>query len=857
MTRFLTLTTAATLCFTPGSEASDKMPKAILKTSDGWRIETQQSLLEIKAYEGGYASQVYYGPKAGAVVNAEGYGMNEVSTRGGAVPERPVLELVFADGCRDTVLSFTKAEPLEIDGLPALRLDLTDKQYGLEVSSYYRVIAGQDIIEKWMVVRNGSDEKVLIENAQSGALGLPTDEYDLIHYSGTWGNEFVVERTKLTPGTKSIEVRTFREMKSPWFALRPHGEEDAEKGSVWFGGLKASCNWRMDFNKAYHGPVQISGGHNFWDTTWTLDSGEEFTTPKIVFGYTSEGMDGSADRMHQYIRHQVLPENFREKPRPVLYNSWYSTHFGVTVENQIALAEVAKEIGVELFVVDDGWFKGRTKDSTGLGDWTIDKERFPEGLKNLIQRINDMGMDFGIWVEPEMVNPDSDLYRAHPDWVLHYPKRERLTARNQLMLNLAREDVYEYLLKSLDDLLKENNIKFIKWDANRSVSEPGWPDAPKEMQREVRIRFVENLHRLFAELRKRHPDVIFENCASGGGRVDMGMMTYTDQNWISDISGGVERLSIQRGYLQAYPANTMVSWVLGDSHYGGQEGVPLSFQFHAAMCGVLGVGDTITKWTPEQRAEARGQIEKYKELRETIQNGRPYTLRSSDETGQEAVQYVKGDESVLFLFNVYNTMLRRTSSASASRNIKLKGLDPEATYVISNGFYGSYTGETLMTIGLPWFLTEEKTSAMLVLKKGRNLMTNARLASVTSAAAGHEGAKAMDGDPSTFWHSDWQVGAKPQPHELVVDLGETVSASGFYYLPRQNGSNGRIGRYEVLASDDGENWSAPFLTSEFNGSSSEKFVKFEQAKRARYFKFRILTEVNGLDLSSVAALGLF
>lgn len=829
----------------------------ITQEGSQWRLQSEESTLIVKATPGAQASPVYFGPHVDSVQTIEDYSVAEVSTRGGWVPERPMLEVIFADGCRDTVLTFQKGEKLEINGQASLRLDFRDDTYGLEVSSYYRLLPEEDMVEKWITVRNKSSEKVVIENAQSGALGLPKDEYDLVHFSGTWGNEFVVEQARLTPGTKSIEVRTFREMKSPWFALRPHGEKAPANGQVWFGALVASLNWRMDFNKSYHGSLQLSGGHNFWDTTWTLDPEEEFTTPKIVFGYSSDGMDGVAQRMHRYVREQILPENFRQKPRPVLYNSWYSTHFGVTEENQLALAEVAKEIGVELFVVDDGWFKGRITDKTGLGDWTIDKERFPQGLGNLIKRINEMGMDFGIWVEPEMVNPDSDLYRAHPDWVLHYPKRERLTARNQMMLNLAREDVYEYLLTSLDALLSENNIKFIKWDANRSVSEPGWPDASPEVQRELRIRFAHNLHRLLAELRKRHPDVMFENCASGGGRIDLGMMSYTDQNWISDISAGVERLSIQRGYLQAYPQNTMVSWVLGDCHYGGQEGIPLSFQFHSSMCGVLGVGDTITKWTEEERATASAMIETYKKHRDTIQNGTVHHLRSADQTGQEALQYNGSEESVIFLFNVYNTMMRRTTAASSSQNIKLKGLDPAATYIVSNGFYGSYTGETLMNAGLPWFLTEEKTSAMLVLRKGKTLMTDARLASVTSEAAGNEGAKALDGNPATFWHCSWETGSESLPHELVIDLAQNAESKGFYYLPRQNSSNGRIGKYQIFSSEDGRNWSEVVHEGSFDNSPAEKTETFAAPVKGRFFKVKILTEANGRDFSSIAEIGFF
>jgi alpha-galactosidase len=292
--------------------------------------------------------------------------------------------------------------------------------------------------------------------------------------------------------------------------VRPGDESEDTSGAAWFGTLQYSGNWRIDFDKVFNGRLQIVGGINFWDTNWDLKAGTTFETPKFIIGYTRSGSEGAAQNLTAYIRKIILPKQWRNKLRPVLYNSWYATTFNVNEEQQLALAKIAKEIGVELFVIDDGWFKGRNGDHAGLGDWTVDKKKFPDGLQPMIKKINDMGMDFGIWVEPEMVNPNSDLYRAHPDWVFNFPHRTRHEGRNQLMLNLAREDVYQYLLKSLSALLSENNIKFIKWDHNRTLSEPGWPDAPVAEQREVRIRYINNLYRLIDALRSRFPDVQFE-----------------------------------------------------------------------------------------------------------------------------------------------------------------------------------------------------------------------------------------------------------------------------------------------------------------------------------------------------------
>jgi alpha-galactosidase len=323
----------------------------------------------------------------------------------------------------------------------------------------------------------------------------------------------------------------------------------------------------------------------------------------MVIGYANNGLTGASQRMHRYICERLLPAKFRDRPRPILYNSWYATGFDVNEKHQLALAAVAKEIGVEMFVIDDGWFKGRVNDRGGLGDWTVDKNKFPSGLKPMIDKINAMGLDFGIWVEPEMVNPNSDLYRAHPDWVFHYPKRVRHEQRNQLMLNLAREDVYNYLLDSMTNLLKENNIKFIKWDRNRALTEPGWPDAPADMQREARIRYTHNLYRLIETLRERFPDVWFESCSGGGGRSDLGMLGRMDQTWVSDDTDPVNRILIQYGYLHAFPARTMVSWITHED-WGGIR-PSLEYRFHVAMAGVLGIGFDITKWTPRNAKPRR------------------------------------------------------------------------------------------------------------------------------------------------------------------------------------------------------------------------------------------------------------
>ncbi|MEW6237865.1 MAG: alpha-galactosidase [Candidatus Omnitrophota bacterium] len=693
----------------------------------GWIIQTNSSTYQTAIASDGAVIPIYYGPTANFLeldgaplkVNPKvGSAVREVPFRGGYVRQIPAVEVVYADHTRDADLIYQSSAILEIDGRPALRIDLKDPEYGLRVSSYIRVIAEKDILEKWLVLKNAGEEKILIENAQSGSIQLPKGEYDLFHLSGQWGREFMLQRARLTPGVKTIQQRDFVGHENPpWFAAAPAEEISETSGGVWFGSLAWSGNWRLDFEKVLWGDVQICGGINFWDSSWTLDPGEEFATPKIVFGYAPDGLGGASLRMHEYIKRDVMRPAFRDAMRPVLYNSWYATTFNVNEEQQLALAKSAKEIGVELFVIDDGWFKGRNDDRAGLGDWTVDKNKFPNGLQPMIQKINDLGLDFGLWVEPEMVNPDSDLYRAHPDWVFYYPKRVRHEGRNQLMLNLARKDVCAYLYESLSALLSENNIRFVKWDRNRPLTDPGWPAADPETQREVRIRYTLNLYQLIADLEKRFPDVLFEVCSGGGGRNDLGIYSLMDQIWTSDNTDPADRVEIQYGFLHAFPAKLMVAWITDEDWHHVKPSLP--FRFHSSMSGVLGIGMDLTKWTKEECAEAAKFIAEYKEIRPLVQDGICHRLISPFERNRAAVEYVNrdGSEAVLFLYSLFENREGAAPTSRDEQTVRLRGLEPNAVYELSGGRGGKASGAALMNYGIPWFVRGSFQSAIVKLKK--------------------------------------------------------------------------------------------------------------------------------------------
>lgn len=537
---------------------------------------------------------------------------------------------------------------------------------------HYQAYPEQDIIARHVTLTNTGDQSITVERVWSALWNLPPgDAYHLHHFTGRWNDEWVAHQERLTNGVKTLESRriTTSHHHNPYFAVE-RGDASEEHGELWFGALAWSGNWQIaaevtDFNR-----TRIGIGLNDWDFAWILDAGETFTSPVAYAGYTPHGFGGASRNLHDLIRQHILPHP--EMTRKVLYNSWEATLFNVDEASQKRYAEIAAEIGCELFVMDDGWFHGRNDDTAGLGDWWADPVKFPNGLDPLIAHVNALGMDFGLWVEPEMVNPDSDLYRMHPDWVIHFPTRKRTPARNQLILNMAREDVQAYLIEKIDKLLTDHDIRFIKWDMNRNVSEPGWQDAPRDA-RELWVRYVQGVYHVWGTLKEKHPHVIWQSCSGGGGRADLGILRLADQIWISDNTEPTRRLPMQANFSRIFPPNTMEAWV---TDMGGED-VPLAFRFHVSMCGVLGIGANIPKWTDAQKAEAAHWISEYKRVRHIIQGGDVFRLHKGD--GYYAVQYLSKDrrEGVLFAFRTHRP------EPSKPLMIRLRGLAADRDYTLN------------------------------------------------------------------------------------------------------------------------------------------------------------------------------
>ncbi len=680
----------------------------LLTRENYWILETDHTAYACALSARGMFVHAYWGPRLTCAedyphpadpgdttsFSAPGHRtLEEYPAYAGAKYVEPCLKTTFADGVRDTVLRFAGVEEVTGEeaagGKPTLRVTLVDEYYPLEVLLYYRAHEEHDLIERWAEIKNTGEAPVALERVFSALWHLPWGgQYRLSYLTGRWFDEWQLHRQPLDVGIKVCESRrlTTSHASNPWFAL-DRGGADEVQGEVWFGVLAWSGNWKLLAEVTDAQTTRVAVGINDWDFTWRLNGGEIFKTPSSLAGYTTGGFGGASRTLHDYAR-DILPHG--KRVHPVLYNSWEAVFFDVDEASQIAVAERAAKMGVELFVMDDGWFQGREIDNAGLGDWWPDPKKFPHGLKPLIRRVNELGMGFGLWIEPEMVNANSDLYRAHPDWIIHFPTRKRTEMRNQHILNLGRRDVQEYLIEVLDKLLSENNIVFIKWDMNRNVSEPGWPDAPGD-PRELWVRYVHGLYHVWGTLAQRHPQVLWQSCSGGGGRVDQGMLRLVDQFWVSDNTEATARLGIQEGFSQAYPAITMEAQVT----HMGKPLTSLPFRFHVSMMGSLGISADLLQWSDQELAIGAEQVALYKQIRPVVQLGDQYRLLPAQGQAFTAWQYMSKDkgEGVLFAFRTH------LPEPAKLPPVYLQGLDPQATYTVE-GFGEARSGRAWMSLGM-------------------------------------------------------------------------------------------------------------------------------------------------------------
>ena len=627
----------------------------------------------------------------------------------------PALKITRAGGNRDLVLQYVshRQEGNRLD------IELKDIRDPIQVTLHYLAYPDTGILARWSTIHNQTSQTITLESAQSAVWNLPPGAgYYLNYLSGRWGAEDQINREPVREGMKVLESRlghTGHNL-SPWFAI-DDGEANEDFGRVWFGALAWSGNWRITVEQTPYQQVRIVGGFNPFDFLYPLNPGESLETPVFYGGFSAHGWGEASRLLHRLELQDIEPHGLQARPRPVLYNSWEATEFNVSEEGQKALAAKAAKLGVELFVVDDGWFGERSSEHAGLGDWYVNPQKFPHGLASLITYVNQLGMDFGLWVEPEMVNPNSDLYRKHPDWVIHFPNRPRSELRYQLVLNLARDDVKEFIFNTLDRLASQYNIRYFKWDMNRIFSEPGWPEVPPNEQRELWVRYVQNLYDIMRRLREKHPNLEMESCSGGGGRVDLGILRYVDEFWTSDNTEAFDRLHIQNGFSQAYAPKLMSDWVT-DVPNMNHRSTSLEYRFLVAMQGALGIGANLNKWTEQDNQTATRMIALYKRIRNTIQFGNLYRLLSPWTHDVSAVEYTSQDGKQAVLF-VYRHSQEFNTPAPA---IRLAGLDPKALYRLESPdgklqASGELSGAFLMQNGINFRLSDDYDAAAVILHR--------------------------------------------------------------------------------------------------------------------------------------------
>ena len=621
------------------------------------------------------------------------------------------FNLEWPDGSRISDLRYDshrilKGKPV-LAGLPAtyaeseseaetLEITLKDSLYPVLVTLRYTVFADTDILARSVEIQNRTDAAVKILKAASLNIDFRDTDFQLLHLSGTWGRERQVVRKDLAEGSCSIESRrgASSHQHNPFLALlRPGASETS--GEVYAVNLVYSGNFLAQAEVDGFDNTRVSIGINPFEFTWLLEPGESFQAPEAVMAYSPSGLGELSRGLHRLYRSRLCRGKHRDLERPILINNWEATYFDFDEASIVGIARNASPLGIELMVLDDGWFGKRNNDQSSLGDWQVDQVKLPNGLEGLAAKINALGLKFGLWVEPEMVSPDSDLYREHPDWCLHVPGRNRSESRNQLVLDLSRTDVQEYIIVAMSRILDNRSVSYIKWDMNRNMTEVGSAALGPNQQKEVFHRYILGLYRVLETIVTRYPDVLFESCSGGGGRFDPGMLYYMPQTWTSDNTDAIARLKIQQGTSIAYPASSMGSHVSAVPNHQVNRITSLKMRGDVAMSANLGYELDLRQQSEAERAEMKAQVDYYKSIRHLVQFGNLYRLLDAFASNEASWMYVSdhADEAIAFYYRVLG------QAQEKFQNLRLQGLDPQADYVTEDGTV--YGGDELMNIGIP------------------------------------------------------------------------------------------------------------------------------------------------------------
>ena len=611
------------------------------------------------------------------------------------------------DGTASCDLRFVSAEATEgkygLPGLPAayggnartLRLTLRDELLNMEVTLLYAIFDDCDVIARSAIITNQGSAPLVLERADSLCLELPDDRYDLITLSGDWARERDVIRRRLNPGHQGVSSLrgASSHQASPFVALvRPETTETLGEAIgaalVYSGSFFATAD--VDEQRC----TRLRMGLNDRHFRWTLSAGEAFHVPEAVLAYSAGGLDGMSAQFHTLCREHIVRGKYAHAPRPILLNNWEATYFKFDEDKLVRIAEKAAQMGIELFVLDDGWFGHRDDDKTSLGDWTVDRRKLPNGLKRLVDRVHGMGMKFGLWFEPEMVSPDSELYRTHPDWAMQIAGREPIQGRNQLILDLSRADVCDFIYHAVADVLRENGIDYVKWDMNRNFSNVGSLALTAMQMPELPHRYMLGLYSVLERLQADFPEVLFESCASGGGRFDLGMLHYMPQTWCSDNTDAVSRCRIQYGTSMVFPPFAMGAHISAVPNHQTGRITPLMTRAHVAMSGCFGFELDLNLLSEQELAQVRQVVARVKTLRETLLYGNFHRLLSPFEGHDAAWLTVSGDKQEAILM-AFRDLAQPNGSPLL---VHLSGLDADKQYRVeeTGEIYG---GDELMYSG--------------------------------------------------------------------------------------------------------------------------------------------------------------
>lgn len=652
------------------------------------RIETQSAALALYVDDEGHLMQRSFGAKSAD----EPKGQTAYPAAGDGWIYEPALRVTHADGNTSTDLHVVGSSTTG----NVTKISLKDPEYPLSVDLLFETYPEHDVIATWSEVHNGENGPVTLDRFASASPDFGGGEFFLTQFHGDWAKEMTTQEEPLGFGMKILDSKIgvrADQFRNPSFLLSRGGPAKEDSGEVFAGSLAWSGSFQFAFERQPQGRLRALCGMNPYASEYHLDPGKTFATPRMVWAWSNTGTGTLSRNLHRWTRKYALREG--DRPRAILLNNWEATYFDFDAQKIISLFDGAKSLGMELFLLDDGWFGRkypRDDDTQGLGDWIPDPKKLPNGIAELTSAAKAKDVRFGLWLEPEMVNPLSELFEKHPDWAIQQPKRKLELQRNQLALDLSNPAVEAYVWSVIDRTLKENpGISYIKWDCNRYLTQPGSPYLPKDRQTHLQIDYVHALYRVMERMAKTYPNVELMICSGGGGRVDFGSLPFGHEFWPSDMTDPAKRIFIQWGYSYVFPAIAVANHVTLSGNHG------MKFAFDVAMSGRLGMDVDVDKLTAEDKDFARSAITTYKGIRDVVQLGDLYRLESPYAGPRSSLMYVHGGRAVVFAYSLGDV---------PAGPLVLKGLDPNRKYRIreidiANGGDEVADGATLMASGLP------------------------------------------------------------------------------------------------------------------------------------------------------------